>query len=107
MRKQLSQQSLSLSVDKRSELEKSVQRKLVELQSFQEAANRELELEYGAATREFRDKLVVAIEAFGKEEGFTLILDRTQVAWAATAVDVTAAIVDRFNQMFHVAAEAQ
>jgi outer membrane protein len=105
MRKQLSQQSLSLSADKRTELEKGVQRKLVELQSFQEAANRELELEYGAATREFRDKLVVAIEAFGKEEGFGLILDRSQVAWATTAIDVTAAIVDRFNKMFPVAAE--
>jgi hypothetical protein len=28
-----------------------------------------------------------------------VILDRTQVAWFASAVDVTSAILDRFNAM--------
>ena len=53
--------------------------------------------------REFQDKLIVAIEPFGKDEGFSLILDRSQIAWADAAIDVTAALVDRFNKMFPVA----
>ena len=99
MRKQLTQQSLSLSADRRSEMEKDIQRQMLDLQSFQVAASRELELEYASATKDFQDKLFLTIEAFGAESGFTVILDRTQVAWFASAVDVTSAILDRFNAM--------
>jgi outer membrane protein len=100
LRQQLSQQSLSLSAERRMELEKDIQRQMLDLQSLQEGASRELDLEYSAATKNFRDKLVLAIDAFGKEEGFSVILDRSQIAWADPGVDVTSAIVDRFNKMF-------
>ena len=100
LRQELTAQSLSLSGQKRTALEKEIQMHLLELQSFQEAATRGLELEYATATREFREKLIVAVEAFGKEDGFALILDRSQIAWADTGIDVTSAIVDRFNRMF-------
>jgi len=105
LRQQLSQQSLSLSPDKRTLMEKDIQRMMLELQSLQESANRELELEYGAATKSFRDKLVVAVDSFGKDEGFSVILDRSQVAWAAPAIDVTSAVIERFNKMFPAANE--
>jgi len=108
LRKQLSEQSLSLSPDRRAELEKNIQRHVLELQSFQEAASRELELEYATATKEFQDKLVLAIDTFGKDEGFAVILDRSQVAWFNSAIDVTSAVIDRFNRMFpDTAAEGQ
>jgi outer membrane protein len=100
MRSQLTQQSLSLSAEKRSEMEKDIQRQMLELQSMQEAATRELELEYASATKDFQDKLILAIENFGREEGFALILDRSQVAWFNASVDVTSAVIDRFNRMF-------
>ena len=100
MRKQLSEQSLSLSAEKRADLEMDIQRHMLELQSFQEAASRELELEYGSATKEFQDKLVLAIDTFGKDEGFAVILDRSQVAWFDSTIDVTSAVIDRFNRMF-------
>jgi outer membrane protein len=100
LRDQLNQQALSLSSDKRAALEKDIQLHMLELQSFQEAANRELELEYASATKEFQEKLIVTIDTFGKDEGFSLILDRSQVAWFTQAIDVTSAIVDRFNRMF-------
>jgi outer membrane protein len=105
MRKDLSQQSLSLSPDKRAMLEKDIQRLMLELQSFQESASRELELEYGSATNEFRDKLVATVASFGNDEGFSVILDRSQVAWAAAGIDVTSAVIDRFNSMYPVAQE--
>jgi len=102
MRQQLAQQSLSLSAEKRATLEKDIQRNLLDLQSFQETASRELELEYSSATKDFQDKLLLAVRTFGTDEGFALLLDRSQVAWAASAIDVTSAIVDRFNRMFPV-----
>ena len=100
LRQQLSQQSLSLSGDKRAELEKDIQRHVLALQSFQETARSELELEYTSATRGFQEKLLAAISEFGKNEGFTLILDTSQVAWFDTSVDLTSALIDRFNKMF-------
>lgn len=100
LRKKLSEQALSLSPSKRSELEMDIQRHALDLQSFQEAATRELELEYASATRDFRDKLIVAVQTFGRDDGFSLILDRNQIAWASAGIDVTSAIIDRFNQMF-------
>ncbi len=105
MRKDLSQQSLSLSSEKRAAQEKGIQRSMLELQSFQEAASRELELEYGTATSDFRDKLIATVASFGRDDGFSLILDRSQVAWAAPGIDVTSGIIDRFNSMFPVEQE--
>ncbi len=102
MRQNLTQQSLSLSAERRASLEKDIKRNMLELHSFQESASRELELEYGTATKEFRDKLVVAVDEFGRNEGLTVILDRSQVAWSAPSVDVTTALIDLFNQMFPV-----
>jgi outer membrane protein len=100
MRTQLTEQALSLSADKRAALEKDIQRHLLELQSFQEAARAELELEYSSATKQFQEKLILAVDTFGSDEGFSVILDRSQVAWADAATDVTGAIIDRFNKMF-------
>ncbi len=105
-RKDLSQQSLSLSPEKRAMLEKNIQRLILELQSLQESASRELELEYGSATNDFREKLVAAVAGFGRDEGFSLLLDHSQVAWAVAGIDVTSAVIDRFNRMFPVEQKA-
>ncbi len=96
---QLTAQGLSLSADKRSELEKSIQKKILEFNSAQESANKEMQLEVQAAQNRFEERLLAVIDRFGTQEGFTLILDAGQVAWAAKAVDVTTAIVDLYNQM--------
>ena len=43
------------------------------------------------------------LDAFGRDEGFDVILDAQTVAFAAARVDVTTAIIDRFNQMIRSA----
>jgi Skp family chaperone for outer membrane proteins len=100
MRKQLSEQSLSWSKEKRDSVQKDIQLHLLELQSMQDSASRELELEYTTATKEFREKLVIVVGTFGKDEGFNLILDYSQVAWSDNSVDVTAVIVELFDKMY-------
>jgi outer membrane protein len=96
---QLAQQALSLSADRKAAIEKEIQRKMVEIQSAQEAATRELQLEIGEAQAQFQEKLLGVVNQFGTDEGFTVILDAQLVAWSTPAVDVTTAIVDLFNQM--------
>jgi len=106
MRKDLSQQSLSLSSERRASFEKDIQRLILDLQSFQESASRELELEYGSATNGFRGKLVTTVASFGRDEGFSVIAVPIQINWPAAAIDVTSAVIDRFNKMYPVKQEA-
>lgn len=106
LRQQLTAQAISLSSDKRAELEKSIQKKILEFQGAEEAANRELQLEISNAQAQFEQKILAVVEQFGRDEGFALILNIAAVAWASPTVDVTTAIVDRFNQLTESAAPA-
>ena len=103
MRKQLTEQALSLSAERKAKLEKDIQRKIVELQSAEEAANRAFQLEIAEAQNRFQGQLLAVLDAFGREEGFDVILDAQTVAFAAAKIDVTTAIIDRFNQMIRSA----
>lgn len=105
LEKQLSQQALSLSPEKRLEMEKKIQLQLLDLQTAQEAARREMQLEFQSASDDFQKKLELVVSGFGKEEGFTLILDRSLAAFASDAVDVTTVIVDRFDKTYPVTAK--
>ncbi len=105
LQKQLAQQELSLSRDKRSTMETDIQRQLLDLQSAREAATRELQLEVAAAQGDFEQRLITAVETFGRDEGFSVILDRSLVAFSDKTVDVTTAIIDRFNRMYPTSAE--
>lgn len=106
LQQRLNQQALSLSVDRRTTLQIDIQRKLLALNKSKELASQELQLEFTAAEAKFNEKLRSVVEQFGREEGFSVILDAQAVAWASNAVDVTTPIVDRFNRMFPAAAAA-
>lgn len=97
LQSQLTAHGLSLTPDKRSSLDKDVQKKALELQQAREAARNEMQFELGSAQSKFQDKLLAVVEQFGKDEGFTLILDRSMAAYATSGIDVTTTIVDRFN----------
>jgi Skp family chaperone for outer membrane proteins len=102
LQRELSEKALSLSADKRGEMERDIQRRALDLQSAREAATREFQLEIQSAQNEFQEKLIVAVEAFGRDEGLDLILDASLAAWSTPGVDVTTAIIDRFDRMFPV-----
>ena len=61
----------------------------------------EFQIEVSDAQNKFQEQLIRVINQFGRDEGFTLILERNTagVAFAAEAIDVTTAIVDKFNEM--------
>jgi Skp family chaperone for outer membrane proteins len=103
LQKQLAEQRLSLSSDSRTRLEMNIQRRLLALEAAQESSQREMQLELAAAKSQFEDRLLEAVAAFGRDEGFQLILDRSLVAFADQSVDVTSALIDRFDRMFPVA----
>ncbi len=98
LREKLTAQALSLSPEKKQELEIQIQKKGLELQGAQEAAGRELQLEISSAQNRFQEQLLAVVKNFAETEGFDIILDHTLVAYASPKVDVTTALVDRFNQ---------
>jgi len=100
LQQQLAEQRLSLSSDSRTRLEMNIQRRLLALEAARESSTREMQLELAAAKATFEDKLIAAVEAYGRDEGFQLILDRSLVAFADQTVDVTSALIDRFDRMF-------
>jgi outer membrane protein len=102
----LQAQALSLSPDKRTSMEKDLQKKALELTQAREAAQREMQLEVAEAENGFREKLLAAVESFGQEEGFAIVLERGAAIYVHPSSDVTTAIVDRFNKMFPVSQEA-
>jgi len=102
LRQRLTQQALSLSTDRRADLEIDIQRRLIMLNSMKETANQELQLEFAAAEARFNDKLRQVVDAFAREKGFDVIFDVNAVAWSSIAIDVTTPVVDKYNQMFPV-----
>jgi outer membrane protein len=100
LRTQLTSQALSLSTERRSELEKQIQRKDLELKQNAEAATRDMQIEFAEAQNKFQEQLLAVIEQFGRDEGFTLILESSLIAYADNSIDITTALVDRFDKLF-------
>jgi outer membrane protein len=101
LRAQLDSQNLSLSPEKQQQMQRDIQKKSLELQQGQEAARNEFQIEVSDAQNKFQEQLVRVINQFGRDEGFTLIIERSTggVVFAAEAIDVTTAIVDKFNEL--------
>jgi Skp family chaperone for outer membrane proteins len=102
LQNQLNTQALSLSPERQADLNKQIQRKLLELNQTREAATSEMQIEIGEAQARFQEQLLAVIDDFGREEGFAVILEASLVAYADQSTDVTTAIVDRFNEVFKV-----
>ena len=107
LRQQLESQALSLSPEKQNQLQKDIQKKTLELQQAQEAARSEFQMEVSDAQNKFQEQLLRVLNQFGRDEGFTIILERNGggVAFASEAIDVTTAVVDKFNQLVKPAAD--
>ena len=75
--RQLDSQNLSLSPEKQQQMQKDVQKKGLELQQAQEAARNEFQIEVSEAQNKFQEQLIRVINQFGRDEGFTLVLERS------------------------------
>jgi outer membrane protein len=98
MRDQYSAQALSLSPDKRAQLEKDIQKKELDLQSLREGAQREMQIEVNEAQQKFQEQLLKVVGAIGKDKGYTAIFERSQAVFSSDSVDMTGEVIERFNQ---------
>ena len=105
LQQRLSQQQLSLSVERRMALELQIQHKGLALNAAKDLASRELQLEFAAAEAQFNERLRQVVTQFGLDDNFSLLLEYGAVAWSATSIDVTTAIIDLFNKMYPAQSE--
>ena len=104
LQQQLSQQSLSLSAEKRAQMEIDIQKRLLELNSKKDTMTKAFQLEISAEEARFNEKLRAVLSQFARDEEFSVILEVAAVAFAATSVDVTTAVIDRFNKLYPASA---
>jgi outer membrane protein len=97
LQNQLQTQGLSLSAEKRADLEKQIQKRSLELNSAVEAAQREDQLETSEALTKFQGQIMSVLEQFARDEGFDIVLEKSLVAYSGPQVDVTSMLVERFN----------
>ena len=79
----------SLSEEKRKQLGIKIQRKQIELEAAQKSANQELQMEVEQAQAEWQQRVLRAVQEYGKANGYTLILPVEVIGYAAPTVDIT------------------
>jgi outer membrane protein len=95
----LRQQQQTLSDDKVNEMKKDILSKQTELDRLNEDATKEMKYQLGEVQGRFQEMLVKTLETFGKEKGFSLILNRSVVDFSAPGVDISQDLIAKFNEM--------
>lgn len=100
LRTQVSEGRLSLSQDRLAELQKQLEDKMIALQRFQDDATRELTKKRDQVLGQVERSIFPVINEIGQEGGYTLIFNKynSGLVYASDAVDITAQVIDRYNQ---------
>ncbi len=90
-------QSPVLSDAAKREKSEAIQRKAREVQRMFEDASRDFEKKVREAEMDVTREIFSVIQEYGKDQGFSVILERSTVVYVAGAVDLTSEIVKRFD----------
>lgn len=104
LKSRLRQQQQSLSDDKINDMKKEILAKQTELERLNEDATKEMKYQLGETQGRFQEMVAKALDAFGKEKGFTLIFDRGAAAFNAAGIDISQDLIQKFNEMHKAAA---
>ncbi len=97
MMQELDKQSAILSSDVRKQKEDKLQKDYKDLQRFKSDSEDELNKKKAEIAKQMYDEVAAILNKFGKEEGYTLILERSVVLYAPEAVDVTDKIIKAYD----------
>ncbi len=99
LREQLSKQRFTLTESKVAELSKQIEDKGIEMQRFQDDAQRELDEARRTALGGLEERILPVIDQVGKERKMTLIFNKFQagLVYADESVDITDEVIRRFN----------
>ena len=99
LREQISKQRFTLSQEKLEQMNKQFEDKGIELQRFQDDAQRELEEARRKTLGGLEERILPVIDQVGKDKGMTLIFNKFQsgLVFADDSVDITDEVIRRFN----------
>jgi len=101
LREQLSKQRFTLTEAKVAELSKQIEDKGIEMQRFQDDAQRELDEARRTALGGLEERILPVIDEVGRERNMTLIFNKFQsgLVYADEGVDITDEVIRRFNTL--------
>jgi Skp family chaperone for outer membrane proteins len=107
LQQKLKEGEFTLSDDRKGLMQKTLQQKLVLLDSAKQEANTNLRIELEDVQNQLDRKLLEVIEEVGASQSFSLIFEsNTQVVYAASAVDISQMVVNLFNEKYPATAPA-
>jgi len=86
-----------LSEQAKREKKEALERRLRDARRVAEDANRDFEKRVREAEMETTREIFAVIQDYGKDQGYSLILERSSIVFSATAVDVTAEVIKRYD----------
>lgn len=91
---------LSLAEDRLAELQKQLEDQTIAMRRAQDDAERELREMQAKEFEAVEVAVLPIIQAVGKEQGYTMIFNKFQsgLVYADEAIDITAAVIARFDQ---------
>ena len=104
LKSRLRQQQQSLSEDKINDMKKEILGKQTELDRLNEDATKEMKYQLGEVQGRFQEMLLKTLDAYGKEKGYSLILNRGVVDFISPGVDISQDLIAKFNEMHKAAA---
>jgi Skp family chaperone for outer membrane proteins len=99
LKSRIRQQQQSLSDDKINEMKKDLIGKQTELDRLNEDATKEMKYQLSEVQGRFQEMLMKTLDAYGKEKGYALILNRGVVDFSANGIDISQDLIAKFNEM--------
>ncbi len=99
LQRELDKQASILSEAARKEKQEAIERKIRDLKRIYDDFNRELQKKEGEFIRDLLKDLSALIQGYGKQKGYTLILERGQsnIVFSADEIDLTKEILALFD----------
>jgi len=86
-----------LSEQAKREKKESLDRRVRDARRVAEDANRDFEKKVREAEMETTREIFAIIQEYGKDQGFSLVLERSSLIFSAASVDVTSEVIKRYD----------
>jgi outer membrane protein len=97
LQQELEKQAAVLSEQAKREKRESLERRVRDVRRMAEDSNRELEKRIREAEVEITREIFAVIQEYGRDQAYSAILERSNIIYAAQAVDLTPDIIKRFD----------
>ena len=100
LQQEMRTKELTFNDEKRGEMLQRINQKQIELQRMNDDASRELQAEFNKAQGKLQKELLKVVEAVGLQGGYTLILEKGLTLFSGPEIDVTAPVLQKFDELF-------